>query len=261
MVLAYIKNKNIIKLLEINGELPWFELVRVWNKQSNFESKDQPYSLDDLSEKYKEDKKVLLETAMYYVFRGKDEKAEETFERALEVDGNHLPVLNELARFYADRGRDEEAEETFKRALEVDGQNLPVLNELGRLYKKEKKNEEALNIFERIVSISRADIIALYEAARLNKKMKNIDKAIQYYNKILEKSVDDSRAIVGLFYCYYDDANDLQKAGQILKNNSRIQNEEYYLRCCAKLCKKLGRTEDIKQIKERLMKMGSNYVI
>ncbi len=261
MVLAYIKNKNIIKLLEINGELPWFELVRVWNKQSNFESKDQPYSLDDLSEKYKEDKKVLLETAMYYVFRGKDEKAEETFERALEVDGNHLPVLNELARFYADRGRDGEAEETFKRALEVDGQNLPVLNELGRLYKKEKKNEEALNIFERIVSISRADIIALYEAARLNKKMKNIDKAIQYYNKILEKSVDDSRAIVGLFYCYYDDANDLQKAGQILKNNSRIQNEEYYLRCCAKLCKKLGRTEDIKQIKERLMKMGSNYVI
>ena len=261
MVLAYIKNKNIIKLLEINGELPWFELVRVWNKQSNFESKDQPYSLDDLSEKYKEDKKVLLETAMYYVFRGKDEKAEETFERALEVDGNHLPVLNELARFYADRGRDGDAEETFGRALEVDGQNLPVLNELGRLYKKEKKNEEALNIFERIVSISRADIIALYEAARLNKKMKNIDKAIQYYNKILEKSVDDSRAIVGLFYCYYDDANDLQKAGQILKNNSRIQNEEYYLRCCAKLCKKLGRTEDIKQIKERLMKMGSNYVI
>lgn len=24
--------------------------------------------------------------------------------------------------------------------------------------------------------------------------------------------------IVGLFYCYYDDDNDLQKAGQILKN-------------------------------------------
>lgn len=76
----------------------------------------------------------------------------------------------------------------------------------------------------------------------------------------MEKSANDSRAIAGLFYCYYDNS-DYQKAGEILKNNSGIQNEEYYLRCSARLCKKLKRTEDIKQIKERLMKIGSNYKI
>lgn len=65
---------------------------------------------------------------------------------------------------------------------------------------------------------------------------------------------------MGLFYCYYDDS-DFPTAGEILKNHTGIQNEEYYLRCCAKLCKKLNRTEDIKQIKERLKKIGSNYVI
>ena len=295
MLLVYLKNQDILKLLKINGELPWFELVRVWNKQINPESKDQPYSFDELSEKYKEDKKVLLETAMYYermgnkpeeveklliiiletdsvnlpalnelarfyAARGRDEEAEKTFLRALEVDSSHLPALNELAQFYASRGRDEEAEETLIYALEVENSNLPILNELGRLYKKEKKNEKALQIFEKIVSLSGDDIIALYETARLNKQMKHIDVAIQYYNKILEKSANDSKAIVGLFYCYYDDS-DFQKAGEILKNNSGLQNEEYYLRCCARLCKKLKRTEDIKQIKERLMKIGSNYVI
>ncbi len=118
-----------------------------------------------------------------------------------------------------------------------------------------------MKIFEKIISIANDDIIALYEVARLNKRMKRLDVAIQYYNKILEKSANDSKAIVGLFYCYYDDDNDIQKAGEVLKKYSRIQNEEYYLRCCAKLCKKLRRTEDIKQIKERLMKIGSNYVI
>ena len=330
MISVYIKNQNILNILEANGELSWFELVRVWNKQNNPESKDQPFSLDDLSEKYKDDKKVLLETAMYYYSdRGRDEEAEKTFLRALEVDSRHLPALNELARFYSDRGRDEEAEKTFLRALEVDSRNLPALNELarfysdhgrdeeaektflralevdsrnlpvlnelaqfysdrgrdeeaeetlhlaleveennlpalnelGRLYKKEKKNELALKIFEKIVFIDNDDIIALYEAARLNKRMKHIDVAIQYYNKILEKSANDSKAIVGLFYCYYDDDRDLQKAGEILKKYSRIQNEEYYLRCCAKLCIKLKRTEDIKQIEQRLMKIGSNYKI
>ena len=296
MIFVYIKNQNILNILEANGELSWFELVRVWNKQNNPESKDQPFSLDDLLEKYKEDKNVLLETAMYYKCvgnklenvekilitiletdsanlpalnelarfysdRGRDEEAEKTFLRALEVDSRHLPALNELARFYSDRGRDEEAEKTLLLALEVEENNLPVLNELGRLYKKEKKNERALKIFEKIVFIDNDDIIALYEAARLNKRMKHIDVAIQYYNKILEKSANDSKAIVGLFYCYYDDDRDLQKAGEILKKYSRIQNEEYYLRCCAKLCIKLKRTEDIKQIKQRLMKMGSNYKI
>ena len=296
IILEYINNQQILRLLEINGELPWFELVRVWNKQMIPDSKDQPYTLDDLSEKYKEDKIVLLETAMYYkhvgnktkkvekilttiletdstnlpalnelgrlyASRGREEEAEKTFQRALEVDSSNLPALNELAQFYVSRGKYEKAEETFLHALGVEENNLPVLNELGRLYKKEKKNEQALKIFEKIVSISSDDIIALYEAARLNKRMNHIDVAIQYYNKILEKSANDSRAIVGLFYCYYDDEHDLQKAGEVLKNHSRIQYEEYYLRCCAKLCKKLKRTEDIKQIEERLVKIGSNYVI
>lgn len=75
------------------------------------------------------------------------------------------------------------------------------------------------------------------------------------------KSPDDSKAVVGLFYCYYDDDWDLQKAGEVLKNNSRVQNDEYYLRCCAKLCKKLKRAEDIEEIKKRLKKMGSKYVV
>ncbi|MCI8496208.1 MAG: tetratricopeptide repeat protein [Lachnospiraceae bacterium] len=296
MIYQYINNQKIRKLLEENGELPWFELVRVWNKQINPNSKDHPYSLDDLSEKYKEHKMVLLETAMYwkcvgnrlekveellkrilntdstnlpalnelarfYAASGRQEEAEEMFKRALEVDSRHLPVLNELARFYAASGRQEEAEETFLHVLEIQENNLPALNELGRLYKKEKKDQEALQIFEKIISIYHDDIIALYEAARLNKKLKHINVAIEYYNKILEKSGSDSKAIVGLFYCYYDDEGDLLKAGEVLKKYSNVQNDEYYLRCCAKLCKKLKRTEDIKQIEKRLKKIGSNYVI
>ena len=53
--------------------------------------------------------------------------------------------------------------------------------------------------------------------------------AIDYYNKILERSSSDSKAMVGLFYCYYDNDRDLQMAGEVLKNNREIQSQEYYL--------------------------------
>ena len=59
--------------------------------------------------------------------------------------------------------------------------------------------------------------------------MNHIDMAIDYYNKILERSSSDSKAMVGLFYCYYDNDRDLQMAGEVLKNNSEIQSQEYYL--------------------------------
>ena len=91
--------------------------------------------------------------------------------------------------------------------------------------------------------------------------MNHIDMAIHYYNNILERSSGDSKAIVGLFYCYYDNDRDLQKAGEVLKNNREIQRQGYYLRCCARLCKKLKRTDDLEQIKERLKKIGSKYVV
>lgn len=59
-----------------------------------------------------------------YTARREYEKSEETFNRALEVDKDDLPVLNELARIFVVMKGYEKAEVTYKQILEVKPNDL-----------------------------------------------------------------------------------------------------------------------------------------
>ena len=69
-------------------------------------------------------------------------------ERALELNQEHLPIMNSLASCYMTKGIYEKAEDVLKRAFELDKQNVLTAYNLGVLYQATERYKEALNYFQ-----------------------------------------------------------------------------------------------------------------
>jgi tetratricopeptide (TPR) repeat protein len=89
---------------------------------------------------------------------GAAEEAEGAFERALELDPQHLKSWLNLARARLDTNRPEEALEAIDEALVIDSQSSVAIRLQGRSYHQLGQAEEAIDAYRRAILLDDEDV-------------------------------------------------------------------------------------------------------
>ncbi len=86
--------------------------------------------------------------ATSYMLKKDNSNAIIYLERALELNENHLPIMNSLSSCYMNAGMLDKAASVLKRAFELDNQNTLTAFNLGVLYQTMENYSEALKYFQ-----------------------------------------------------------------------------------------------------------------
>lgn len=92
--------------------------------------------------------------------KGRFEKAEEAFLKALSLTDPQADILNELAICAMELNRLPESERYLNEAIRLEPQNVKIISNLGILAIKLGRNEDALRQFEAVLSLDPDDPIA-----------------------------------------------------------------------------------------------------
>ena len=78
------------------------------------------------------------------------------------------------------------AEDCYQKGLNIDGNNLSLLNNLANLKKNLDQNEEAISIYEKILLIKPEELAIMYNLAGLHNSLGNFEKSKKLYLKMLD---------------------------------------------------------------------------
>lgn len=130
---------------------------------------------------------ALLGKANSLVGLGQIDRADEIYEKVLDIQPGNPYALAELAVLRASEGRDEEAEKIFRQALSKDPENYTCSYEgLGILYLKQGKLKDAKESFKKAIKINPDIEYKKYNGlAKIYIREGDIEKA----KKLLQKSI------------------------------------------------------------------------
>ncbi|MBR3605328.1 MAG: tetratricopeptide repeat protein, partial [Candidatus Gastranaerophilales bacterium] len=86
--------------------------------------------------------------ATSYMLKKDNSNAIVYLERALELNENHLPIMNSLSSCYMNAGMLDKAAQILEKAFEIDNQNTLTAFNLGVLYQTMENYSEALKFFQ-----------------------------------------------------------------------------------------------------------------
>jgi Tfp pilus assembly protein PilF len=110
---------------------------------------------------YKSRDKALTTLGVAYFRKGDIDKAEEYYQKALEVNPEFVYTHNEYGKLYMAIGNEKEAIEEFKKAVEGAALYDEAHYNLGLAYLKTGKTEDACGSFKRVVEISPGSTIGM----------------------------------------------------------------------------------------------------
>jgi tetratricopeptide (TPR) repeat protein len=102
--------------------------------------------------------------------------------------GSSPRMLNKLGVLYARYGKNEEAEEQFEKALAKDRYYVPALVNLGNIYYLDRDFKNAKNYYERAYNVEPSNSAALLAVARVNHDLENYRLAEQLYAQLKTRS-------------------------------------------------------------------------
>jgi type IV pilus assembly protein PilF len=177
-----------------------------------------------------------------YYERGQMAIAIEELNRAVATDPNYAPAYNIYGLVYAMLGDDRKAEQSFQRALELAPNDSEVHHNWGWYLCQHKREREALAQFEIAVSNSlyRTPEIALVNAGRCAQTMGDVRSAESYFRRALAAQPGNALASYGIaLIAYrearYDEARNWMKS---VMQTTTAPPEAIYLGLCIE--RKLG---------------------
>jgi hypothetical protein len=102
--------------------------------------------------------------------------------------GSSPRLLNKLGVLYARYGKNEEAEEEFEKALSKDRYYVPALVNLGNIYYLSRDLTRAKTYYERAFNVEPTNSTALLAVARVNHDLENYRLAEQLYAQLKNSS-------------------------------------------------------------------------
>lgn len=108
----------------------------------------------ELLEKPLENDEIEKDYAVYYILatcnmlKKDNRNAIKFLEQALEINNEHLPIMNSLSSCYMNIGEFEKAKDVLERAFELDKNNVLTSYNLGVLYQTTGEFEKALKYFQ-----------------------------------------------------------------------------------------------------------------
>ena len=116
-------------------------------------------------------------------------KAQKKFERALQLRASYPGTLpnawNNLGILAARAGRTDEAIQNFQRALQIDPDHLIALDNLGNAYREKRRWEDAKTVLERALQLNAEDAEANYSLGMVFAQLNDTERAYEYLQKAL----------------------------------------------------------------------------
>ncbi len=116
-------------------------------------------------------------------------KAREHFERALQLHASYPGTLpnawNNLGILAARAGRTDEAIQNFQRALQIDPDHLIALDNLGNAYREQRRWEDAKTVLGRALLLNEEDAEANYSLGMVYAQLNDTERAYEYLQKAL----------------------------------------------------------------------------
>jgi tetratricopeptide (TPR) repeat protein len=124
-----------------------------------------------------------------YLQQEKAEKARESFERALQLHANYPGTLpnawNNLGILAARAGRTDEAIQNFQRALQIDPDHMIALDNLGNAYREKRRWENAKTVLQRALQLNPEDPEANYSLGMVFAQLNDTERAYEYLQRAL----------------------------------------------------------------------------
>lgn len=98
--------------------------------------------------------------------------------------------LQKAAEIYLEKNKDEKAEETFLKILEINPDTPNVFNSLGIVYRRQKRYEDSIKIYQRAVKVNPQDERILYNMARSYLGLRDTAAACEVLRKAIELDPD-----------------------------------------------------------------------
>lgn len=143
---------------------------------------------------------------------GEHERAEGAFERALELDGNHVKSLLNLGRVLLDMGRPDEALARIGEALTIDPESNIAYRLQGRALDQLGREEEAIGTYRRAIRLDDRDAWSMNNLGLLFLEEGRYDEALPPLARAVELKGD-----VAIF---------LNNLGMVLENTGHFRAAE-----------------------------------
>lgn len=121
--------------------------------------------------------------------RGESYSAEYEYNNALKVDEENIRANFGLGLTYLDRGDKEKADDIFQRLVQLDAafekQHKHLFNDFGINLRKNKMLEQGVEYYKRALELTDDDENLYYNVARAYYELEQYDKTAQYLSKAL----------------------------------------------------------------------------
>lgn len=122
------------------------------DEQEPIQVENDPLSLASTPEEL--NPKIHVANGQLWESTGKPDKAMESYQRALEIDPNHVKALASIARLNYQNGEYSVAAETFQKALAQSPNDAKLYNELGLTLHKLGRTDMAITVMQRALTLS-----------------------------------------------------------------------------------------------------------
>ena len=153
-------------------------------------------------------------------------QAENSFEKAVEINPNDDHAYVELGRVCQDYGKNLQAENLLKKAIEINPKHDDAYVELGQLYVERVKFPQAEGLFKKALEMNPKNDDAYVGFGRIYRKQGDNVQAEAFFKKAIELNSRNDHARVELGQLYLDQGKYLQVEDS-LKKAVELNPENY----------------------------------
>lgn len=130
------------------------------------------------------------------------QKAEQAFNKSLEIFPDYGYALYNLGVMYLETGALEKAKTYFQKTIDADTNHQDGFNNLGVVFFNQQNYQQAMPYFEKAIAINPNHSRALTNLGASYHNLNNFEKAIPYYEKSIQLNPKNSNTIDNLIKIY-----------------------------------------------------------
>ena len=162
-----------------------------------------------------------LNLGNFYLAKNQLEKAEQAYNKAIQLDSAFVPAYINLADLYRVRNRDAEAEKTLRAAINIAPGNADAHYALGLSLIRQQKNDEAVGLLQRAAGFDSTNAHYVYVYAVALNSTGKTSLAIDVLQDA-QKRFPQDREILNALIAFHRDANNDFAAQTYMKKLQKL---------------------------------------
>jgi tetratricopeptide (TPR) repeat protein len=202
---SVMTNSEKLLVKEPDNVAVHFLLGLAYYMEGRYELQEEQYgyvlkdkqSMDDvvvwcekLAQRFPQNYYAIFVLGSAYPIRDEDEKAIESYKRAIEIDKNLPDAYVGIGTIYAENEQIDEAAGYYKKATEVDPAYVVAYLNLGALYDYDDQTDKAIASYEKAIEINPRIPRVYIALGGLYLEKGDREKAMKAYEKIIELDPD-----------------------------------------------------------------------